>query len=186
MLILATGSLRKARSGAEKDKLVASWRSEAGFSLVETMVVVAIIGLMAGAVVLSVPSRDTALEDALATSQQAFTALGRQSVLTGEVLGVRFSADGFKTYRLTDEGWKPAPGILKPGVEQFRPLTLLSLQVDGEAQTFDLKEGEPFRPHVWFLPTGEQPAFTIALDDGINRGMLTADDTGTMTVTRDG
>ncbi len=165
---------------------MASWRAETGFSLVETMVVVAIIGLMAGAVVLSVPSRDTRLEDTLATSQQAFTALARQSVLTSQVLGVRFSATGFETYRLTDEGWKPEPDILKPAVQEFHSLTLQSLQVDGEAQTFELEDGETFKPHVWFLPTGEQPAFTLALNDGIKRGVLAADDTGTIKVTFDG
>lgn len=165
---------------------MASWRSDTGFSLVETMVVVAIIGLMAGAVVLSIPSRDTTLEDTLATSQRAFGALSRQSVLTGQVLGVRFNAQGFETYRLTDTGWQLAGDILKPDVQQFRPLLLQALQVEGEIQSFELKDGETFRPHVWFLPTGEQLAFTLTLEDGAKTGILSADDGGDMTVTRGG
>jgi general secretion pathway protein H len=165
---------------------VTRWRNEAGFSLVETMVVVAIVGLMATAVVLSIPARDTGLEDALGRTQRAMTALARHSVMTSQVIGIRFGPDGFDTLALTETGWRTANDILKPDVRQLRPLSVVLVTVDGEDQALALKADEALRPHIWFLPTGEQPAFALTLTDGTSRGILKADEMGHMQVAQDG
>lgn len=136
-------------------------RSDKGFSLVEVMVVVAIMGMMASAVVLSLPDAGDKLEETLTRTERAMIALERHSVLTGKVVGVRFNSEGFETLVLGDDGWAPADDILKPEATRFGGLVLDELSVNGAA--LDLLSDQPMAPKVWFLPTGEKTAFSLTL-----------------------
>lgn len=150
-------------------------RSESGFSLVEMMVVLVIIGLMTSAVVLSMPDKNTALLQTAERTEKAMTALSRRSIMTGEILGVRFSPVGFDVLKLTDNGWEIENTILKPRSQVWTgvvPITLLvnSTQIDFSSKTTN--------PHVWFLPTGEHPAFELLLTADGQRAEVSADPYG--------
>lgn len=150
-------------------------RADTGFSLIEMMMVVAIIGLMTSAVVFVMPSKNDGLKNILHTTERAFIVLSRQSVMTGRVYGVRFSQGGFEPYVLTDDGWKQDTVLLKPEVTIWRPITLASLEVaGGEIEVLE----EDGAPHVWFLPTSEAVEFKLRLGIEGQVGFLEVDAVG--------
>ena len=141
------------------------WRDSRGFSLVEVLVVVAIIGLMAGVVVLSLPSESRDQRQAMERTERAFVAVSRNSIMTGRIIGLVINRDGFATVSLTDDGWVADNSILKAGARSWAPLELVSLSVDGADQKLSQSLGTTVpEPQIWFLPTGEHPAFELALE----------------------
>ena len=133
--------------------------------------VVAIIGLMASAVVLSLPNESRRVEQALSRTERAMVALSRDSILSGRVIGLVFNREGFQTVSLTDDGWVLDNGTLKPDVRQWQPLALTALQVEGADVSF---AATGLEPQLWFLPTGEHPAFQLNFEAAGTRAALTA------------
>lgn len=157
-------------------------RSDAGFSLVEMMVVVAIVGLMASAVVLAMPSTKSEFRGELVRTKDAMEVLARRSVMTGRIIGVRFRRDGFDTLRYDDQGWVDGNDILKPDVRVWAPLAAMKLSVAGS--DVDLSK-ETIAPHIWFLPTGEQLDFELALASNTETGSVQSFATGGFEVKTD-
>lgn len=137
-----------------------SWQKEDGFSLVETLLVVAIVGLMAGVAVLSLPGENRALEDEIRQSQAALIAISRQSVISGRIHGLKLAENGFELQVLTDDGWAVEGDLLKPEARSWGQFSLLKVTVEGAE--VDIRK-EALQPHVWFLPTGEFPDFELLL-----------------------
>ncbi len=132
-----------------------------GFSLVELMVVMAIMGLMAGAVVLMMPTSDTRLERDMARTKTYLTALSRSAISSGRALGVRFEDGGFTSFVLEQGIWQSRPAMIGQG-GTWDSASLSSFEVDGQKVALERKQGDG-RPHVWFLPTGEVAAFDVTL-----------------------
>ncbi|MEX0300751.1 MAG: prepilin-type N-terminal cleavage/methylation domain-containing protein [Kordiimonas sp.] len=158
-------------------------RSEAGFSLVEMMMVVAIIGLMTSAIVLYMPSKNDTLKDTLARTESAFIALSRHSVMTGRVYGARFSVQGFSPYVLSDDGWVLEEGLLKAEATNWQPVSLSALSVEGS--DINLNE-ETVGPHVWFLPTSEATSFRLNMIADTGAATLEMSGVGKIKVAFDG
>lgn len=146
-------------------------RADRGFSLVEVMMVVAIIGLMASAVVLSLPNESRNVRQSMSRLEHAFIALSRDSVLSGRVIGVVFSRGGFETVALSDDGWTLDNSTLKPEARRWQPLALSSLQVESADVSF---AATGLEPQVWFLPTGEHLAFELSFEGAGTRATLIA------------
>ncbi|MBO6506173.1 MAG: prepilin-type N-terminal cleavage/methylation domain-containing protein [Kordiimonadaceae bacterium] len=146
-------------------------RADRGFSLVEVMMVVAIIGLMASAVVLSLPNESRDVRQSMSRLEHAFIALSRDSVLSGRVIGVVFSRGGFETVALSDDGWTLANGTLKPEARRWQSLILASLQVEGADVSF---AATALEPQIWFLPTGEHPSYELSFEGAGTRAKLFA------------
>ena len=160
-----------------------NWRSDKGFSLVEVMVVVAIIGLMTSAVVLAMPSRDDRLLDTLSRTGRLMVAVERQAVITGQVMGVHFSDTGMDLLVLGDSGWVPSDATIDAGSASFGDARLMDLTVEGAA--VDVADTD-LQAHVYFLPTGEKPAFTLTLTSGAKKGSMTVPQMGPFEVKTDG
>ena len=158
-------------------------QSDSGFSLVEMMMVVAIIGLMTSAVVLMMPTKNEGLTASLRSTERAFIALSRQSVMSGRVIGLRFTADGFQTQLLGDDGWQDDDTILKRDALIWSPYFLTNLEVSG--QSLDLND-EKLGPHVWFLPTNEAVAFTATFSSEGEAGSIKVNHIGQTKVLTDG
>lgn len=153
--------------------------SELGFSLVEMMVVVVIIGLMTSAVILTVPTQSSELFQTAERTEKAMTVLSRRSVMTGEILGAKFSTVGFDVFKLSDDGWVIEDGILKPESRIWTNAVPVMLDVNNVAVELS---NETESPHVWFLPTGEHPSFKLVLMKGSQRAEISSTPFGVMRV----
>ncbi|WP_020400955.1 prepilin-type N-terminal cleavage/methylation domain-containing protein [Kordiimonas gwangyangensis] len=155
--------------------------SDKGFSLVEIMVVMAIMGLMASAVVLAMPSKDDRLERALSGTRSYMTALGRTAVTTGRAVGLRFDDSGYTPLVLKGGVWV-ADSTLVGRARTWDGASLVGVELDGAAVSLELKRGEVLRPHVWFLPTGEAASFKLSLEVEGERGSVQGSGTGAIEV----
>lgn len=95
---------------------------ETGFTLIEVLVVLVIIGVVLTFATLSVnpsgPSDrlDTASQRLLALAQEA----ADEAILSGETIGLQISDQGYRFIRLTDRGWQAIPA----GDSPLRPRRL--------------------------------------------------------------
>ncbi len=159
------------------------FKSESGFSLVEMMVVVVIIGLMTSAVALTFPAGSSFLQKKAERTEKAMTALSRRSVMTGQILGARFSQSGFDILRLSEEGWAIEDTILKSEIQTWVTVRPVKLAVNNTDIDFS---DEVANPHIWFLPTGEHPSFTLILSASGKRATISSLPSGVIRVSGDG
>ena len=81
--------------------------AEAGFTLVELMVVLAVMGLLAGAAVWRWPAGDGRVRaDAMALSTR-IAAARDQAILSGRPLALEVDAAGYRFVQRGDQGWQP-------------------------------------------------------------------------------
>lgn len=92
-------------------------RSEAGFTLVELMVVIVIIGLTASVALLTAPPRGLSLAKEAERFGARLVRAKEEAVLTNRPVGVEVSATGYGFRTRTASGWAP----LEDG--PFKPVT---------------------------------------------------------------
>lgn len=138
-----------------------------GFTLLELLIVIVIMGLMATFAVLSLGSR--ALDERLDTEArrlfELITLAAEEAVLQGTELGLIHTADGYAFLVLKDGKWLPFEdaGALRPRTlnEPF----FLELRVEdrpvGPARLDDDKVD--LKPQVLLLSSGEVTAFRLNL-----------------------
>lgn len=152
MLILATGS--KARTRRQR-----RFRSQAqaGFSLVEILVVVFLMGLMSAVVVLSFPSRNVGPDDQAQQLAAKLRLASQDSITTGRTLGARVTDSDYGFYALRLGLWQ--------AITNDRMMTA-GYWDDGTVVTVDL--GELATPAeqatIVFDPMGVVTRFTITLE----------------------
>lgn len=145
--------------------------SDQGFSLIEVMVALVIVGLMSSAAVLMMPSEDPGLRDQLLAFKADLTALERLSISSGRIVGLRIHGAGYQAVTLQHQSWQPLSVLSdrKQGITGVR----FGLELDG--RTVDLENaGNQGRPHIWFLPTGERNDFALSAKLAGQTGKLTA------------
>lgn len=133
---------------------------EAGFTLVEMMVVLALIGLAAAAVVLTLPPPGgNALDEATRFAARV-AALRDRSVIEGRTHGLWVTASGYGFERRTADAWQPLDdGRLSRA--DWRNGTAIT--VDGSAQgrlSFS-RVGLPDRPMQVDFRSGETAAAVV-------------------------
>lgn len=153
---------------------------EAGFSLVETMVTVAIVGLMASLVVLSLVSRPAPAEREAERLLARLIEAGESAVVTGETVGFTPEPDGSGYLFLVHRGgtWRDlpdhpalAPHTLPAGVRVF---------AEG-ARERGREPGAPV-PLFWFDPTGFDEPFTLLMQDSARDIEISRDGSGTLSL----
>ena len=81
--------------------------ADTGFTLVELMVVLVIIGLMAAAVVINLPDPRGRLADEGTALAARLVAARDLSIIGGRDIGVRFDAAGYGFQQRNGEAWAP-------------------------------------------------------------------------------
>ncbi|MBF0163543.1 MAG: type II secretion system minor pseudopilin GspH [Magnetococcales bacterium] len=164
---------------------------ERGFTLLEILVVLLIIGVMMGMVVLSVAPRDAGkvAREELGRFKGMLELASRESVLEAREWGVRIAKDGY-AFLVQDEKktWQPPPSGER--ILQGRNLPegwRIEWSVEGEKQEKELKLEDP--PQILITSDGEMTPFELEVEVEKRRGVreryrLSAGVTGRVRVER--
>ncbi|GAB4350015.1 MAG: hypothetical protein Kow006_12260 [Gammaproteobacteria bacterium] len=136
----------------------------AGFTLIELMVVLLIIGLSVGFIVLSVSTRgDDRLAEEEARRLAALIEMAQQeAIVHNRELAVTFGRDGYRFLRLEEKKWQVIsedellrPRELPPGIE-------LKLTLEGDSPGIG-EADEADTPHLFLLSSGERTPFEVTI-----------------------
>jgi len=156
-------------------------RRSAGFTLIEVMVVVAIIAIMVGAVIIRVDFQNVGniVRDSALRTRLLMTLASDQAIYSRQQLGIRFHPNSYEFYILGadektgDAVWQ----ILEDERLSFKKTAVnIEFKVDIEGIPIVLEELEdeiaaatdedPLKPHVLFLSNGEMmPDFRVIMAD---------------------
>lgn len=152
-----------------------------GFTLIEVMVVVAIIAIMVGAIVLRIDLQNiaTVVRDTAQRTRLLMVMASDQAIYSRQQLGIRFHPNSYEFYILNadektgDSTWeiiederlkfKDIPVTIEFDVEiSGLPIVLEELEEEQASATKD----DPIKPHVLFLSNGEMmPDFRVVMTD---------------------
>lgn len=148
-----------------------------GFTLIELLVVVAIIGVLALAVTLSV--RGSAERQLLREAERFQALIGQacmQAELTGREIGVVVGSNGYSFRLLTGNAWQD---VANDGELRARPwVEGLRTELSREGRSVDLVAGGDATPQLVCFSSGELTPFalTLALGDAARYRVSGADD----------
>jgi len=178
---LARCHARRRRAGGFT--LIANARAPRGFTLIELLVVVAIIGVLALALTLSI--RGSTERQLTREAERFQTLVGQactQAELTGREIGVTVDASGFSFRLLAGTRWQQiADGELRPRTW----LDALRVALSREGRAVDLSVSPDAPPQVVCYSSGELTPFALTLTLGdAPRYRVTGADDATLKVAR--
>ncbi len=156
-----------------------------GFTLIELVMSLFIIGLVTGAVVWTLPGEKTAAHEEASRFAARLNVAIDESVLSGESVGVAGGVQSYAFYRYRRGNW-----ILIDDIDQLRPRTLSQrVQFSSGANAFQELSSERDRadvlniPSLVFSPIGAPPNFSISITDGIAQASVSSSRLGQIEVT---
>ncbi len=170
--------------------------AQLGFTLLELLVVVAIIGILAGAVVLSLGSlgNDRQVEQETNRLRSLLSLLHEESLMQSRDYGVMFTATGYRFYIYDYQklGWVDPIDDRLLQLYHLRPQLNMALVLDGRdvelLRDFDAQDVDKPDPQVMLLSSGEITPFTLDVAREGREGafVLTGELDGTFTVDQKG
>ncbi len=109
MRISATGSRRRGCRGGGRNAAPHDTHGKAGFSLVELLAVILLLGLAATLVVVNMPPARDSLGDEADAFAARMAQAGRESILSGRMIGVRILPRGYELVVWRRGRWQAMP-----------------------------------------------------------------------------
>lgn len=151
--------------------------SDAGFTLVEVMVTVALMALASAAVVLTLPRLNPSPEATAEATRDRLADIAARAVIGGEIMGVAVNEGGLTPLHRRDGRWIEAgPRWTAEGA---------SLALEGIAAERG-EEGTPRLPDLWFTPAGDARSFRLRIERDGDTALLTGDEQGQMRIVEEG
>lgn len=154
---------------------------DAGFTLVELLVVITVIGLMASVAVLSLPNRRPDTQEDVERLAARLQLAADMAVLSGRPTGVEFSRDKYRILVRRQGRWfidedSPEGGFPLPRDAQT------SLVLEGEKMPFANSFSSTLNrgPTLLFLASGEVGLFTILVRAPDGERTIQSDPSGTI------
>ena len=146
--------------------------TEAGFSLVELLAVLAVLALVSGLVVVNLPRPGDTPQDAVRELAADLNTTIRQSLYDGQTRALAVSEDEWELRRFADGKWATdLAGELRP------PVRLSVEDVPVELT-------EELQPLILFEPSGFATPFVLEAGRRADRFVLAGDTTGELSVER--
>lgn len=141
-------------------------RLEAGFTLLEVLVVLALIGVMIGIAVLAIGDggRGRAVENQALRLRGALALAAQESVLESRVLGAEIGPRGYRFYRLEHRRWVAFQGDPSLAAATLPQGLRLNLHLGGGPRPAGSDESRS-GPQILFMASGEISPFSITLAD---------------------
>ena len=165
-----------------RDALRSGSRRVAGFTLLEVLVVVVIIGVISTAFLLSM---NVAREDQAHKEAQRFTALlrlaGQEAMLRSRELAVEFVPRGYRFLVYQDQAWQALEdNILRP--RELDEGLFLDVQLDGGAIDLVDTDADEQAPRILLFSTGEMTPFEVIIrpEQGDSEYHITGDAGGVL------
>lgn len=155
-------------------------RRQIGFTLLEIMVVLLLIGIITTFAVLSLHGRDERLDDELRRLLAVLDLNRQEALLRGEQRGVFFTDTRYTLLQQDTAGhWRPVSGWV--ATRELPPGFAFALEVEGSPVSF-AADGVP---QVLWYSSGEATEFRLALfsDRGLPPVLLSGDLTGRVQIT---
>ncbi|MGF1462891.1 MAG: type II secretion system minor pseudopilin GspH [Maricaulaceae bacterium] len=165
-------------------------RWSAGFTLVEVIVVVGVLGLAAGVVALTLPAREDAAETAARAFARTLDRAADQAIISGLPVGVRITARGYAFAERRFNRWLPLSA--DPFAPAAWPETVFASVIRTEAESRARREQGAraqavtrLSPDIRFDPTGGATAFEVAIASAERSVTVRAGSDGRIRVERD-
>ena len=147
-----------------------SLERQAGFTLVELMVVIAIVGVMAAGVVMAIPDPRGRLSDEAERFAARIVAGRDLAVVEGRPVAVRVTARGYAFDRRQSGAWVPLSGKAFRS-QPWNDGTTALVGQGGTLRTGFDATGQPTAPAaITLIRSGEQVQVLIAADGGVRVG----------------
>lgn len=157
-------------------------QSQRGLSLVELLVVMALLAMVAGIVVINAPPGRSDMRRTAERLAARLDFAAQEAVTSGAVLGASLGEDGYAFYRYERGEWAPETAAQIKG-ELFPAAFSIAVETEEPAKKNEPEESQretekTVRPAFRFLPTGETTPVTIVLSDRREAWRVTLDGSG--------
>jgi len=142
-----------------------------GFTLVELMVCIAILGLLSAAVVTTLPWSVGAAQTEARRFLARVTLAAQDSVIDGAPRGVTVDGQGYRFFRYRRGQWTPIEGRAELAPARWEK----DVKVSGHAA---VEANDVIKPGVVFNPTGLATPFSVDFTDAAGRHTVTGVATG--------
>ena len=149
-------------------------KQQAGFTLVEILTVLVIIGLMASAVVMTLPRDKPAIDVQSQALVSSLNAAAQSSLVTGRPHGFGVSKYQFAVFEFADGEWVQIQAMDRPG----------ALSVELKKNDIQIKLSEELAPLVVFEPTGLSTQFELVLTQDRRTETLSSSGNGQVVLER--
>ncbi len=143
-------------------------RRARGFTLLEVLVVMLIIGVLVSFAVLSISRGDTSVQDETQRLAALIRLAGQEAVSQGQEFAVEFDSTGYAFLSFDGEKWQPVADdeLLRP--RSLPQALVIDIELEGErltlaGQSQEEEEEKATLPRLFLLSSGEMSPFDLTV-----------------------